>query len=233
MNEGRELVVHRVASPDEARRFEEAGADIIGVVLEPEVGPWAGDGRAVTPTGAASIARALSTASLLVEVPDGVLLDTLGSLPLTAGWLQIPSFSVRSIGSGGGRWVVGRVEADEDADPQWIESALDAAEGAQRAVLEVCAAFDDPLAILETGAVDDGLSVADLGRLCRRRPLWLSLGLRAERVRRALAAWPTAAGWVWNLGDPASGGGSAHLVQPDDAAAAIRAMRALSPPPGR
>lgn len=220
-----ERVVHRVASVDEALRFEQCGADVIGVVLSPEVGPWAGDGRAVSVGSALAIGRALRSASLLVELPETV--EAVDALAAVTGWVQRPGFDrrrpIRGALAGAPR-VMSRVEADHDTDPSWVRSALVESRdlGYARSVVEVGAAFDDGWQAMVDAHGDDSMTLDEMDGLCHAFPLWLSAGLRAHQVSAARARLGAARGWVWSLGG--HGRGAVHLRPPDEVAVAVAAM---------
>ncbi|SET97711.1 hypothetical protein [Geodermatophilus poikilotrophus] len=194
------VTVYGVASPDEARRLEAAGADVIGVFLGDRPG-----GRVLDEETAVRIRQAVSNAEICVEhrssTPDPALASRLG-----ARWIQVPwnqdapqswreQLAVEGVG-----WVLGRVPADEDDDPEWVVSRWTGydAPTPDWVYVEVFPDLTDPWPTLQDSSPDE-VDAADLDRMAAERPVVFSLPLTEEQIPQARGLFPHAYGFALTL----------------------------------
>lgn len=194
------IAVYGAASPDEARLLEAAGAGIIGVFLGDQQ-----DGRVLDEEAALSVSRALSVAEICVEhrtrMPDIRLAGRLGARWIQVPWNQAaPQRWREQLAAEGMGWVLARVPADEDDDPEWVVRRWT---GYNDPVpdwvqVEVFPDLSDGWPLLQDSSEDE-VDAADLDRMAAERPLVFSLPLTEERIPRARGLFPHAHGFALTL----------------------------------
>lgn len=216
------VMVHGVASPEEAARFVALGADVIGVVL-------GAGGRAVDDPTARAIRAVLGPARLCVEgaqgPPDPDRVAGLGAALAALAWgREAPGWAEGLARAGVGR-VLARVPADEDDDPAWVAGRIAEAPDAAFATVELCPGLADGWPLLTDGGRTGELTAADLDALAARHPLRFSGPFRLGDVAEIRATLPHAAGWVFALADGRGAAPGAHPHDPLAVAALLPLLR--------
>ena len=194
------ITVYGAASPDEARLLEAGGADVIGVFLGDQP-----DSRVLDEEAALSVCRAVSVAKICVEhrsgTPDLGLARRLGARWIQVPWNQAAPQSWRKqLAAEGVGWVLGRVPADEDDDPEWVVSRWTGYNdpAPDWVHVEVFPDLTDGWPTLLDSSADE-VDAADLDRMAAERPLVFSLPLTEERIPLALGLFPHAYGFALTL----------------------------------
>lgn len=195
------ITVYGVASPDEARRLESAGADVIGVLLGDR-----SDGRVLDEESATPVSRAVGEADVLVEFLSRTAADAVVARRLGARWAQVPWNDPapeawrEQLAVGGVGWVLGRVPADEDDDPEWVVHRWTdyGKPGPDWVHVEIFPSLTDGWPLLQELSVDE-VDAADLDRMAAERPIVFSLPLTVERAPQARALLPHAHGFALTL----------------------------------
>lgn len=222
------VAVYGVVSPDEALRYESAGAGVIGVFIGEEA-----HGRIVDEGMALAIARSLSSAHLCVEVLTGREVDLETALRVGARWIQIPwgqpaatAWRSRLIERGIG-WVLARVPADQDDDPAWVKGRItEYGDPAPAwAQVELCPSLEDGWPIVREANPDE-LDLDDLDEIATQIPIMVSVPLTLERLTELRALLPHVHGVALTLaGDNRKVPGET-MMSPKDALAITSALRA-------
>lgn len=221
------IAVYGVASPDEARRLESAGADVIGVLL--------GDrpvGRVLDEESAVSVSRAVTDADVCLECRSRPAGDSAVARRIGARWLQVPWNEPapqawrEQLAVGGVGWVLGRVPADEDDDPEWVVNRwTDYGTPAPDWVhMEIFPNLTDGWPVLQEPSPDE-VDAADLDRMAAERPIVFSLPLTFDRVAQARALLPHAHGFALTLAGEHGEVPGATTLDVDEALRLVEALR--------
>lgn len=221
------ITVYGVASPDEARRLESAGADVIGVLLGDRP-----DGQVLDDESALLISRAVTDADILVESRAITLMDPAVARRLSARWIQVPwnelapeawreQLAVDGIG-----WVLGRVPADEDDDPEWVVNRWTGygSPAPDWVHVEIFPDLTDGWPILQEPSPDE-VDAADLDRAAAERPIVFSLPLTVERAVKVRALLPHAHGFALTLAGHHGEVPGATTLDMDEALRLLEALR--------
>lgn len=221
------IVVYGVASPDEARQLEAAGADVIGL----QCGRRSAR-RVLDPESARGVASTLTTAQICVEARSESPLDPALASSLGARWVQVPwndpapdRWRARLADEGIG-WVLGRVPADEDDDPHWVANRwIDYGKpGPEWVQVEIFPGLVDGWPLLLEPSPDE-VDAGDLDRMAAERPLVFSLPLTVGRVVAVRAMFPHADGFALTLDGSADEVLAAANVTLADAVRLVSALR--------
>jgi len=230
--------VQRVSSVAEARRFEELGADVIGIALRPEHGGRLfDDARALSSEAAEQIGKSLSRARLALALPDQAdgpaVLDL--ARRMGAAYVEVPAFDLpgpefrASLAAAGLGLIVSRVTASHDDDPGWLLTPVTELADPNLAWVEVelLAEHDNAWRFLTEAspAYPDELQLADIDALARESPLLVSINAEPATASAILAALPSCRGLSVTLGTLAPGRHDVHVHTPDQAAALLGALR--------
>lgn len=220
------IAVYGVASPDEARRLSLAGTDVIGVLLGDR-----SDGRVLDEASAVSVSRAVSDADLCLEYL-GRPADSAVARRLGARWLQVPwnqpaplawreQLAVDGLG-----WVLGRVPADEDDDPEWVVNRWTdyGAPAPDWVQVEIFPNLTDGWRVLQEPSQDE-VDAADLDRMAAERLTVFSLPLTLDRVAWARALLPHAHGFALTLAGEHGEVPGATTLDVDEAVRLVEALR--------
>jgi hypothetical protein len=195
------ITVYGVASPEEGRRLEQAGADVIGVLLGDRL-----DGRVLDEPSVLSISRTVSMAGVCVEPCAGSMTDPELLRRVGARWVQVPwnapaprAWREQLAASGIG-WVLGRVPADEDDDPEWVVNRWTGyGDPAPNWVhVEIFPDLLDGWSLLQEPSPDE-IDTSDLDSMAAERPMVFSLPLTVGRAAKLRAVLPHAHGFALTL----------------------------------
>lgn len=221
------VAVYGVSSPREAKRFELAGANVLGIFLGKKA-----DGRVVDHEMALAIKRGLSGAHLCVEAwGDGEIAPEV-ALRTGARWVQTswgPPVAVawrQQLAEYGIGWVLSRVPANEDDDPEWVRGRI-TEYGNPAPVwthVELCPDLEDGWPMLREANTDE-LDLSDVDRMAEQLPIVVSAPLTVERLAELRALLPNVHGVALTLAGCNGGIPGAALTNVDDTLAIVSALR--------
>ena len=226
------IKVDRVGSAAEAAALESAGADIIGVEIDPS--PRFDDDRTVGGEVVTDIRRALRGPHLAVTMnlhaePADVLhrVRSAGADLVQSTTSALPPAPVRSALRDAGIGVVyAGIEISHDDDPAWVFDAHDDAPDLQAALFQVDVLPEYPgsWAFLRDRSpeFEDEFQVEDLDRLARSRPLIAGFDLTAANYGEIAARLPHVRGFAFTLADQPGPGVRCHSF-----AAALTVLQAI------
>ena len=205
------IKVDRIATPDEARAFVAAGANLLGISFGRD--PRTQDGRVLSASQAGEIRTAVPQTRFSIELDAAATDPALAleaALALRPDFLQVPLYGLARRGwmdlvlQTGAPIILDGETASYEDPPNWIASALDDGKEwkPQWTQLRLLEDMSGPWSFLTTQAPqepDERLQLEEIQSLTERYPLLLTMEVTAGEAAAFCAAFPRALGFFFRL----------------------------------